>query len=529
MLVSLINLNYRMMIKRTLIIALILIFAFITLMPPQPAEAAAPAAVLGLAGPVGWGILAGLAVLYVGAVVWDNYGDEIKHTVSTGVKNIYNNLTNKEQFEDEIVAHIQAEQAVGHSLPMEISETVSAEILSKVNTLAQQLTKEYDLGNYVIDNLNNTFPQSSNDLITHYSSNALSIDPILLGSIFYNKYSQIELIIDKEILFYESFFGIEVFNGYRNTHRNNYFYSWTDYDDFMYYYESTYDVSWAEAFLYEMGFSLFSAVPKNSIPITRPELRIIEGGKLQVQPPTHKEVRGVLPPPLGGGEVEFDWETEQWYDENNQVVDPNDIEFEIPEIEVIPNPNYRKEIDPNHDDYIPEADPEHPNYDPVTYPEIPGQSPAPNIPSVPVVPPVPPGQAPDPDDRDYVPINTPGNDPEYYNPTSPDPDPPVQPDPIDPLNPDPFRPEELDGRFNSFTTAFPFSLPWDIKHILELLDADPVRPSIAINEDFNGVPIQFNVDFEWLDSYMPFFRFFIFLTFAVGLIYSTRNLLGGGQ
>lgn len=77
------------------------------------------------------------------------------------------------------------------------------------------------------------------------------------------------------------------------------------------------------------------------------------------------------------------------------------------------------------------------------------------------------------------------------------------------------------------TTKFPFSLPWDLYRLLALLNADAVRPEVHVDKKLGNMPFKFDVTFEYLDSYMPFFRGFIIISFCIMLVMATRRLMGG--
>lgn len=152
----------------------------------------------------------------------------------------------------------------------------------------------------------------------------------------------------------------------------------------------------------------------------------------------------------------------------------------------------------------------------------------------------------DPETGEPVPDDTP--DPIAGTPVVEDPDPTAPPDP-EPLpekpivppdtgtgtpTPDPDDPtkkpdEEANRWKNLITTQFPFSLPWDIYAMLEVLMANPVRPEVDIDETFMGIDFKFKHDFAWMDDWAPFFRTFILISFSIFLILSTRRLMGGGQ
>lgn len=104
-------------------------------------------------------------------------------------------------------------------------------------------------------------------------------------------------------------------------------------------------------------------------------------------------------------------------------------------------------------------------------------------------------------------------------------DPGTDPDNGDPDKPDPNHwSNKMKGLV---TTKFPFSLPWDLYRLLALLNADPVRPDVHINQNFRNMPIKMDVTFEWLDPYMPYFRGFLIIAFCVYLVNATRRLMGG--
>lgn len=82
---------------------------------------------------------------------------------------------------------------------------------------------------------------------------------------------------------------------------------------------------------------------------------------------------------------------------------------------------------------------------------------------------------------------------------------------------------------NIITTKFPFSLPWDIYHLISLLVADPVPPAFLVDTVYRDLDIEFSHEMSYLDPYMPFFRTFIFIVVAGSIIYRTRSLLGGAN
>lgn len=81
----------------------------------------------------------------------------------------------------------------------------------------------------------------------------------------------------------------------------------------------------------------------------------------------------------------------------------------------------------------------------------------------------------------------------------------------------------------AFTEKFPFSLPFDLFYLIDLLDVPPER--IEFHGTFTvskmEIPLDIEVSEKW-DNLAKILRFSTFLMFAIGLIFATRNLLGGG-
>lgn len=149
-----------------------------------------------------------------------------------------------------------------------------------------------------------------------------------------------------------------------------------------------------------------------------------------------------------------------------------------------------------------------------------------------------PGENPDPGQNPspwsppiYEPPPQPGENPNPSPEPNPNPDP--LPDPANPFDPEIPPPAEginwdkLKGIPTLITTKFPFSLPWDIYHILSLFSYQGQPLQFQINEEVNGMPFAFEIDLSWLDPYMPYFRWFILIGYAIFLIMSTRKLMGG--
>lgn len=80
---------------------------------------------------------------------------------------------------------------------------------------------------------------------------------------------------------------------------------------------------------------------------------------------------------------------------------------------------------------------------------------------------------------------------------------------------------------------FPFCIPFDLYHIIEILNAEPVAPKFDIpipSYDKSGnltMSNKITVDLSIFDSVALVFRVCIFLVFMAGLIVITRNLIRG--
>lgn len=103
--------------------------------------------------------------------------------------------------------------------------------------------------------------------------------------------------------------------------------------------------------------------------------------------------------------------------------------------------------------------------------------------------------------------------------------PPVNPPGGRPLDPGQVPKPPL----NFVTTKFPFSLPWDVYHLISLIAADPITPKIEVDKDLNGMPFKFNINLSFLDPYIIWFRTFILLGFGFYLISNTSRWFGGAK
>lgn len=72
---------------------------------------------------------------------------------------------------------------------------------------------------------------------------------------------------------------------------------------------------------------------------------------------------------------------------------------------------------------------------------------------------------------------------------------------------------------------FPFSLPFDLKYLVSLLDSEPRAPRWGVTF-FNS---RFDIDMSVLDPVMPLVRKVLFLGSVLGVLFVTRKLLGGAE
>ena len=124
----------------------------------------------------------------------------------------------------------------------------------------------------------------------------------------------------------------------------------------------------------------------------------------------------------------------------------------------------------------------------------------------------------------------PGGDPDNWNPTTP-----TIPDPTNPGFPTVDLPDidipnlpSLNFSLGDLRNKFPFSLPFDIIAILNVLDGEPQAPHIEAT-----VPIgkwytwEMDFDFSEYDNYARIFRAFEFIGFCIGLAVFTVHFVKG--
>ena len=82
----------------------------------------------------------------------------------------------------------------------------------------------------------------------------------------------------------------------------------------------------------------------------------------------------------------------------------------------------------------------------------------------------------------------------------------------------------LTSSLSGLQHTFPFSLPWDVRQVLQALDVTPVTPSASIPSGTSGV--SYSVDLHWMDSAMVSVRAFELLVFIVYVMVHTKDLFG---
>lgn len=126
--------------------------------------------------------------------------------------------------------------------------------------------------------------------------------------------------------------------------------------------------------------------------------------------------------------------------------------------------------------------------------------------------------------------DNPGGDPDNWNPTTP-----TIPEPTNPNFPTVNLPDidipdlpSLNFSLGDLRNKFPFSLPFDIIAVLNVLDGEPQAPHIEAT-----VPIgrwytwEMDFDFSEFDNYARIFRAFEFIGFCIGLAVFTFHVVKG--
>jgi hypothetical protein len=85
---------------------------------------------------------------------------------------------------------------------------------------------------------------------------------------------------------------------------------------------------------------------------------------------------------------------------------------------------------------------------------------------------------------------------------------------------------------STFTSKFPFSLPWDLVRAVDIFDGSSgsLGPWVVSFPDPFGNSIQFEISIpQGMAAYFKYIRWALLIAFDIGLIYATRRLLGGAQ
>lgn len=108
----------------------------------------------------------------------------------------------------------------------------------------------------------------------------------------------------------------------------------------------------------------------------------------------------------------------------------------------------------------------------------------------------------------------------------PDP-PPGEDDPIVPGEPEEGDKPDLNKLYGVVTTRWPFSLPWDIAHLINLVACEPIPPrwEFTLPEEFGEHT--FVIDMAQYEDIMIIVRWFITFGFCFGIVLAIRKLYGG--
>lgn len=113
---------------------------------------------------------------------------------------------------------------------------------------------------------------------------------------------------------------------------------------------------------------------------------------------------------------------------------------------------------------------------------------------------------------------------------SPNPDPSPSTSPKPTMQPTP-SPEEIDSSqpVVDLSKFFPFCIPFDLIHLVQALDADPVAPKWTLKLEPPQFPVEWEVtiDLSQFESLAKIFRTGETLLFVVGLILITRGIIKG--
>lgn len=138
----------------------------------------------------------------------------------------------------------------------------------------------------------------------------------------------------------------------------------------------------------------------------------------------------------------------------------------------------------------------------------------------------------------YTTINNDGDVYNYDTDDEPDPDTPVTPDPPTPDDPSGGNPPDdwdielpdlsnTDWVIYGLEKKFPWDIPFNMMFILSLLNAEPVTPHFEGTIDLKVCTWNYDLDLEPFDTIAGYVREFMFLSFIIGLMLMTKNLIWG--
>lgn len=82
----------------------------------------------------------------------------------------------------------------------------------------------------------------------------------------------------------------------------------------------------------------------------------------------------------------------------------------------------------------------------------------------------------------------------------------------------------IDWDLGDFTHIFPFSIPYDLIDMFEVLDTDPVTPHVEGEIDFGTFQYDLDIELDYFDEFMEYVRAFELFGWVVGLIIATRGI-----
>lgn len=99
--------------------------------------------------------------------------------------------------------------------------------------------------------------------------------------------------------------------------------------------------------------------------------------------------------------------------------------------------------------------------------------------------------------------------------------------PVEPSDPTEGDKPDLNKLYGVVTTRWPFSLPWDIAHLINLVACEPIPPrwEFVLPEEFGEHTLE--IDMAQYEDIMIIVRWFITFGFCFGIVLAIRKLYGG--